>query len=291
MPIRENTHVANWNSNFGRAEITIKEQIGGRYDDALDAQRALVKAGEQGAIIKNQDGSFAAYSIDDGAYLDDLDLGEDFTLNAAGRAAGIVDFVGDDGATLEGGQVMQAPIGRDNGQYVYMMRALGNGEKGWKSSLIDPLLGTPNRLMQQDEMALMRAKGYTLVVDNTATSQDLRKAFYDSDTAGMVYLGHGGGGDLATYEKHGWLGPEDLDAERVSDNLKMTYFQACQSMKKEEEWEDVLGSEVYGWSRNATNLDVMLSNGGPSFLPSGGDLLNPYVWQGETLAQAIRQDL
>lgn len=291
MPIATGTRLGTWKSTMGEASITAQGQIGGSYTNRLDAQKAIVKSGSQGAIVQQADGRFAAYKIDDGAFFDDLNLGESFALNASGKAAGVVDFVGDDGASVQGGQYLQAPIGKDKGEVVYFMRALGNSDKGWKSTLIDPIMGAPNKALQQDEMALLRAKGYTVVIDNTATSEDMKAAFYNPNTAGMVYLGHGGEGDLATYEEHGWLGPEDLNKAEVSKKLKMTYFQACQTTQKEEKWEDVLGSEVYGWSRNATNFDVMLANSGSTFIPSPGDLLNPYVWMGETVAQAVRKHL
>lgn len=290
MPnIQNGSRLGEWDSRFGKADIKAGEKIGGGYSDQLAAHKAIVQAGKQGAIVREEGGKFSAYAVDDGATFDDLNLGE----KVNGKAQAVVDFVGSDGASLEGGKYVEAPIGKDNGKTVHFMRALGGEDKDWKGRLVDGILSTPNRFLQTDEKAMLRAKGYTVVVDNTATTQDIKQALYDPRTAGMVYLGHGGEGGLATYG-YGWLDPQDVNPARVSPNLRMAYFQACQVGKEQAAWQEALGpeTEVFSWSRNATNLDVMLANGGPNlFSPVGAGLANPYLWMGETLSQAINKNL
>lgn len=296
MPnIQSGARLGEWDSRFGKAEITAGEKIGAGYSDQLEAHKAIVKAGKQGAIVREESGKFSAYAVNDGASLDDLNLGEKVT----GKAQAVVDFVGSDGASLEGGKYVEAPIGKDNGQVVHFMRALDIPNKSIIGRAMDTVLSTPNRFLQTDEKALLRAKGYTVVVDNTATALDITSALYDSRTSGLVYLGHGGGGKLATAGTGSvfnpkWLGPQNIDPARVSPNLRMAYFQACQTGKQQAAWQAALGpnTEIVSWSRNATNLDVMLANSGPNvFSTSVAGVLNPYVWMGETLSQTINRNL
>ncbi len=296
MPnIQNGSRLGEWKSRFGTAEIQAREKIGSGYSDPLEAHKAIVQSGKQGAIVLEGYATFAAYAIEDGAALDDLNLGE----TVEGKASAVVDFVGSDGASLERGIYVEPPTGKDNGKNVHFMRALDRPNQNVVRQFLDnAILGAPNRLLQTDEKALLRAKGYTVVVDNTATSREIVQALYDPRTSGLVFLGHGGGGKLSTAGNSvfnpKWLGPQNIDPSKVSPNLRMAYFQSCSVGKQEAAWQKVLGpqTEIFSWSRYATNLDLFLANSGSNlYTPKAAGLLNPYEWMGETLSQAINRNL
>lgn len=276
-----NTHdkIATWKSTFGTADITVKSQIGGNYRTQQEAHKAAVKAGAQAVITQENDGRYQAYKIDDGAHFDDLEIGEKVSLTASGKAAGVVDFVGDDGGTVWQGQELKAPLGRDNGKVVYWM-------SGFKKGLERAFMGAPGRMMADDELTTLRLKGYTVVVDRTATRKDMLNAFYSDTTAGVVYDGHGGDGDISTYE--GWLSAEDIDSSKVSPNLKMYYSFACNNAQKKTEWTKALnGAAFYGWERSSNMLDAVLTNS-PLVSPLGSAY---YLAKGRTLTQAFGNNL
>lgn len=296
MPnIQSGQKLGEWNSTLGKADITVKRRLSGDYASQREAHTALAKSGEQGAIVRESDGRFSAYAIDDGSYTDDLNVGETFkithnpapNIGAAGTRAGqaqvVVDFIGDDGGSLTSGQIVAPPKGKDNGQTVYFMRGLNS--EGVRGKFENVAMNAPNKALQTDEILRLQHLGYSVVIDNTATHSDLRNAFYDPTTAGVVYLGHGGGGEIYTHDKV-FFGPQHLNANQVSPNLKMVYWQSCQAGLKQQEWQQKFGPQttIYSWDRNATNGEVMLVNG--SSAP-----LNPFSWKGETLHQTITRHL
>ncbi|MEZ0371029.1 MAG: hypothetical protein ACAI44_18190, partial [Candidatus Sericytochromatia bacterium] len=138
MSLSAGDKIGSWQSRFGKAEITVKSEIGQGYASQLDAQKAIQQQKTQAAIVETDDGRFRAYKIDDGAYMDDLNLGESVEINDAGKAAGVVDFVGADGYALEDASTVAAPIGKDNGKTVYFLSAFpGKWDKA--------LMGDPGR--------------------------------------------------------------------------------------------------------------------------------------------------
>lgn len=289
MPsIQNGQKVGEWTSALGKADITLGNRIGNTHSTQRAAHTAAAKAGEQAAIVREADGSYGAYRVDDGSYLDDLNVGESFRITAGpagGSAQGVVDFIGDDGGSLVTGDIIAAPKGQDNGKTVYFMRGLNS--EGWRGKFEGVAMNAPNKGLQADEVVRLQRMGYSVVIDNSATHNDLRNAFYDQSAAGVVYLGHGGGGDIYPHDGN-WFGPEDLDRQRVSPNLKMVYWQACQAGQKQQEWQQKFGPQttIYSWDRNATNAEVLLVNGGSGMTP-----LNPFTWKGETLHQTITRHL
>lgn len=301
MPGIQGQKIGSWDSNFGQAQITVKEKIGSTYPSQIEAHKAIVKAGEQGAIIKNEAGGFSAYSIDDGATLDDLDAGEQYQLNQKGKAAGIVDFIGDDGASLETGTIVKPPNAKkDKHESVYFTYTLNPETLKGKYHKLS--IGMVNGGLQKDEIADLQNRGYTVVVDKTATKEDIQNALYDPTTAAWVNVGHGSAGAVCTYDDE-FLFPQfkfDLDPEKVSPRLKMAYIQSCQTGELQEDWQKALGTntKIYNWSRTASNTELMMVNGGSSLSlknillkPGLSTILNPYAWKGETLQQTLDKHL
>jgi len=124
---------------------------------------------------------------------------------------------------------------------------------------------TPNQLMVKDDIARLRAKGYTVITDNKTTTEDWKNAAYDQKAFGIVNLGHGGEGALVTIATNGdpegdFLTHWDIDKKKVSPNLKMVYLQSCQAGMEEAAWERALKTDVVAWTKSVTNLEVMASN-------------------------------
>lgn len=300
MPsIQNGTRVGQWDSNFGKADITTTGAIGKGYPSAIEAHKAIAKSGTQGAIVKQEDGSFDAYKVADGARLDDLDAGEKFQLTAQGKAAGVVDFIGDDGASLSNGTIVKAPKGADKNETVYFTRTMG-ASTGLKGLYEDTVMAAPNHWMQSDDIARLQEKGYTVVVDNTATKAEIQAALYDPTTVGWVNFGHGAIGAIVTHEEDFIFPDYDITPEKVSQKLKLAYIQSCQVGEKHEAWQKALGpqTKIYDWDRSVTNAEVMMVNGGKGIsfgsvltAPGASTVLNPYAWMGKTLSQAIEKNL
>jgi hypothetical protein len=230
-----------WISTAGEATLTIKKEVGRGYSDPLKAQQALVKTGEQG-VITREGTQYHAYTIDDGAYLDDLNAGERIT----GKAANVLDFVGDEGATVAAGQQLYPPTGADNGKVFRVFQA-------YPSSLDRVTMAAPDRFFISDDIEKLQALGYTVVLDYNTDKSEMINALYDSRTAGFLFSGHGGGGYLGMADDQA-LGPQDIDPQRVSSQLKMAVFESCQTGRKQAEWEKALkGADVTAWNDNVTN--------------------------------------
>jgi hypothetical protein len=273
-----------WNSLAGTAEITAKKKLS-THSDQFEAHKAIAKTGEAGAIIKEADGKFSAWSIDDGAYTDDLNVGEKATTSAQGKAAGVVDFIGEDGGSLSSGAIVKPPTGPDRGQKVYMMH--GMGTPGLRGAFERVTMDGLHRIGKRDDVRQLQKMGYSVVVDNSATLPEIKNAIYDPKTAGLVYLGHGGGGGIVTYDDD-FLMAQDIDAKKVSPNLKMVFWQSCEAGQAQKEWEKAFGPQttVYAWDRAISNGEMLLINGGNNW-----SIANPHTWSGTTLNQTIERHL
>jgi hypothetical protein len=158
----------------------------------------------------------------------------------------------------EGRKILK-PTGQSNGRNFYFLYTLQRPH-----DII--AMRTPNQLLEMDDIARLRAKGYTVIVDTKTTTDDYKNALYDQKAFGVVSLGHGGEGTLVTYAKNGdpdgdYLTHWDIDSKKVSPNLKMVYMQACQAGMEEQAWEKALHTDVIAWTKSVTNLEVMASNG------------------------------
>lgn len=156
------------------------------------------------------------------------------------------------------GRKVLEPFGKSNGKNFYFLYTLDR--------TYDKIaMRTPNKLMVIDDITRLRAKGYTVIIDNKTTTEDWKNAVYDQKAVGIVSLGHGGEGGLVTIAENGdpegdFITHFDIDKTKVSKNLKMVYLQACQAGMEEKSWEKSLGTDVIAWTKSVTNLEVMSSN-------------------------------
>lgn len=241
--------VGTWNSTMGKADLTVKKEVGQGFPNVHEARKGIAATGEAGVVALDNNGKIRAYTVDDGAYVDDLDIGD----KIAGKAVGTLDFLNQEGESLVTTQEILPPLGKDNGKVVHAMSSL--------SSLKDKAaLRTPNQLAQADDITRLRKMGYTVMIDNNPSKAEFQQALYDPRTAGIMWLGHGGGGGVVDYN-HQWINPRDIDPKRVSPNMKMMLFQSCQVGKAQTQWEKLLpGAQVQAWDRNVMNGELIAYN-------------------------------
>jgi len=162
-----------------------------------------------------------------------------------------------DDVELSSDKKVLKPFGESNNQRVYFLY-------GIEAPIQKLLMREPNKLAVRDDIAKLREKGYTVVVDETTTTKDFKDAVYDPKSAGVVYLGHGGEGALMTMtdssSDEGYVANWDIERNKVSDNLKFVYLQACQAGMQQKNWEKALGTEVIAWTKSLTNVEVISLN-------------------------------
>lgn len=98
-----------------------------------------------------------------------------------------------------------------------------------------------------DDIAKLRANGYTVVVDPSGTKKEFQSAVYDSKTAGVYWTGHGYSGGVSTND--GGMKASDIDNTKVSPNLRFVVFQSCNTGKDEKGWEKALKTDVKAWDK------------------------------------------
>lgn len=156
----------------------------------------------------------------------------------------------------EGRKVLK-PIGKSNGQNFYFMYGL-------ETTHDKMAMRTPNKIAVQDDILRLRTKGYTVIVDDKMTTADFKNAYYDPKAAGVVSLSHGGEGDVMTIESkespEGYVSYRDIDTQKVSKNLKLSFIQACQVGMEQKNWDKAIGQEVMAWSYSVSNVEVLAAN-------------------------------
>ncbi len=146
-----------------------------------------------------------------------------------------------------GARTEYPPTGKDNGKKVYFMYGYGGSTK-------DQSMMRKERPTINDDIARLRAKGYTVVVDQAATKQEFKDAAYDSKTAGIIWSGHGtASGRVATSDGKR-VASSEIDQSKVSKNLKMLVLETCNGGADQHGWESKFkGAEVKAWNRT-TNV-------------------------------------
>ncbi|MEK7433618.1 MAG: hypothetical protein AABZ74_10840 [Cyanobacteriota bacterium] len=156
----------------------------------------------------------------------------------------------------EGRKVLQ-PTGKSNGQNFYFMYGL-------EGTMNKVVMRTPNKLAVMDDISRLRAKGYTVIVDDKMTTADFKNALYDQKAVGVVTLSHGGDGYIVTSETkdsdEGFVGYRDIETSKVSKNLKLAFFQACQVGTEQSNWNKAVGKEVIAWDYSVSNIEVIAAN-------------------------------
>lgn len=240
--------VGTWNSAMGKADITVKKEVGQGFPNVHEARKGIATTGNAGVIAPDASGKIRAYTIDDGSYVDDLDIGDKVDT----KALPTLDFLNQDGESLKLGKEILPPLGKDNGKIVHAMSSFTGKDKA--------IMRAPNQLAQADDITRLRKMGYTVMVDNSATKTEFKDALYDSRTAGIMWLGHGGGGSVVDYNED-WIDPQDINPKLVSPNMKMMLFQSCQVGKSQGQWENSLpGAKVAAWDKNVMNGEMMYYN-------------------------------
>lgn len=244
-----------WN---GGTDITVTKEIGTGFDSKGAAIQAA--KGKQAVLTQEADGKFHAYEIDDGHYLDDLNLGEDVKGATNKSTVQVLDFVDAAGHEIMAGKKHFPPTGPDNGKVVHFMIHVPNA---WQAAA-EKIFNNTSRW--DDDIQKLQAKGYTVVVDFNTSKDEIKAAFHDPRTAGVIFHGHGNSdGQMETGGPDAdplLFGPYSIDPKKVSPNLKMVVFQACEVMQARKEWEQqVPGANFYGWTTSAGMSDIATQNG------------------------------
>ncbi|XVU22784.1 hypothetical protein ACQPZJ_36760 [Actinoplanes sp. CA-054009] len=102
-----------------------------------------------------------------------------------------------------------------------------------------------------DDVAVLRAAGYTVVVDRQATREDLLEAVAG---AGFYWSSHGGADGVLECCDGARIGPDDLDPAAASPGLRLAVLGACYVGAYAPAWRAALGGHplVAGWGRPVT---------------------------------------
>ena len=117
MPGIQGQKVGQWDGNFGKTDLKIKEKLKGEYTLQIDAHKAIVKTGETGTIVKAPNSD------------------------------------------------------KDRHESVYFTYTLNPDTLKGKYHKLS--IGMLNGALQKDEVASLQNKGFTVVVDKTATVEML----------------------------------------------------------------------------------------------------------------------
>ena len=247
-PLKPGEKVASWDSALGQAEITVKKHLG-HFPSQLDAHKAIAASGDAGVVTLEQ-GGIKAYTVDDGAYFDDLDIGDQ---PVASKGLSVLNFVSDAGEELRSGAEIRPPTGLDNGKVVHVMMSYDN--------LFDKaVLRTPKALSTADDVSRLCELGYSVSIDRSATVTDYLSALYDPRTAGVMWFGHAGGGQVPDHQGN-WFSAGVIQPEAVSPNLKLMVFESCQVGKAQDAWNKALpGAHVQAWDQNVANYETTWFN-------------------------------
>ena len=112
-----------------------------------------------------------------------------------------------------------------------------------------------------DDVEVLRAAGYTVVIDEEATHDDFLAAIYgasegvrDLVPAGVFWLAHGHDDGAIETVDGGVVAPGDVETVRVHPGLKLVVFAACYTGSCSRTWRASLGGRplVVGWGRPVT---------------------------------------
>lgn len=146
--------------------------------------------------------------------------------------------------TGQGDQIQYAPTGKGNGdgKTVYFF-------SGYKATEKDQDMRASEDANLTDDIQKLRANGYTVIVDPSGTTAEMKSAVENQNTAGIYWTGHGYSSGNVQTSDGGSMRPSDFDASKASKNLRFCVFQSCNTGVKENDWEQALGTDVRAWSR------------------------------------------
>ncbi|MBN1772255.1 MAG: hypothetical protein JXB32_13385 [Deltaproteobacteria bacterium] len=112
-----------------------------------------------------------------------------------------------------------------------------------------------------DDVAVLRGAGYTVVVDPQATRKDLLEAVTGRGEgveklapAGVYWSAHGSeDGSVQTCDG-GFVVPDDLESDKIDPGLRLMVFASCYVGSRSRTWRKALGGRpmVVGWGRPVT---------------------------------------
>ncbi|MDR7275325.1 hypothetical protein [Catenuloplanes atrovinosus] len=156
---------------------------------------------------------------------------------------------GDDPAARE----VHAPTGSGIGDgkaflFLFGYKTAGTQDPGMMAAELDEI---------GDDVAVLRAAGYTVIVDRQATREDLLDAVTGAGglvPAGIYWSSHGGPDGSLECCDGTIVSPADLDAAAVSAALRLVIFGACYVGAYAPAWRTALGGYplVAGWGRPVT---------------------------------------
>lgn len=112
-----------------------------------------------------------------------------------------------------------------------------------------------------DDVEVLREAGFTVVIDEEATHEEMVDAFYGKGEgvdalapAGVFWLAHGHDDGAVETSDGGVVKPSDVDPEQVHADLKLVVFAACYTGSCSQTWRNALGGKplVVGWGRPVT---------------------------------------
>lgn len=105
-----------------------------------------------------------------------------------------------------------------------------------------------------DDIAVLRGAGYTVVVDKQAVRQDLQEAVAAESTAGVYWSSHGGEDGRLQCCDGDLLSPADIDPATVTPGLRLVVLGACYVGAYAPTWRTAFGGHplVAGWGRPVT---------------------------------------
>jgi hypothetical protein len=130
-----------------------------------------------------------------------------------------------------------------------------------KAREIDQEMLNRERAEIDDDIAVLRDAGYTVVVDPQATRDDFLQTVYGEGElvpglvpAGFYWSAHGHGDGAIECCDGGRVKPTDVETAKVSPGLKLVVFGACYTGAFARTWRDALGGRplVVGWGRPVT---------------------------------------
>ena len=130
-----------------------------------------------------------------------------------------------------------------------------------------------------DEIAKLRAAGYSVVVDPTGTAAEFTQALTSPNTAGVYWRGHGTGGQLIDFDGECINPDQDFKkslaqgGKTVSPALKMVYLGACEAGQSMASWQSALGKDTavtaYNYSVPIDTLAGFATNSANETSPLG----------------------
>ncbi|KUL25505.1 caspase family protein [Actinoplanes awajinensis] len=105
-----------------------------------------------------------------------------------------------------------------------------------------------------DDVAVLRGAGFTVVVDRQATRQDLLDAVAADGTAGFYWSSHGGADGRLQCCDGALVSPADIDPATVTPGLRLAVLGACYVGAYAPAWRTAFGGHplVAGWGRPVT---------------------------------------